>query len=162
MASKSIPRGLKVITVFLEQQGIDFEVVEHDRTVTARAEARAAGMSPDHVAKTIALRDEAAFFLAMIPASRRLDLDKTRRALAASAALRFATVDEMGSEFDVFEVGALAPLPEIVRTTEVVDERLLEPERILFSGGDHTHGVLIDPRDLIEIVQPKVADICAR
>jgi prolyl-tRNA editing enzyme YbaK/EbsC (Cys-tRNA(Pro) deacylase) len=114
------------------------------------------------MAKTIALRDEAAYFLAMIPASQRLDLDKTRSALGASAELRFSTEDEMRSEFDVFEVGALAPLPEIVRTTEVVDERLLEPERILFSGGDHTHGVLMDPHDLIQIVQPKVADICAR
>jgi Ala-tRNA(Pro) deacylase len=161
MTSEGLPRGLKVITAFLEEQGIEFEVVEHDRTTTARAEARAAGVSPDHVAKTIALRDEAVFLLAVIPASRRLDLDKTRHALGASAALRFATEDEMRSEFDVFEAGALAPLPDIVRTTEVVDERLLEPERILFSGGDHTHGVLMDPHDLIEIVQPKVADVCA-
>lgn len=161
MAGEGIPRGLKVITAFLEGKGVDFEVVEHGTITTARAQARAAGISADHVAKTIALRDEALFLLAVIPASRRLDLDKTRRALAASAALRFATEDEMRSEFDVFDVGALAPLPEIVRTTEVVDERLLEPERILFSGGDHTHGVLMDPHDLIEIVQPKVADICA-
>ena len=162
MASNSVPRGLKVITLFLEQQGIEFEVVEHARTTTARAEARAAGISPDHMAKAIALRDEAAYFLAVIPASERLDLDKTRSVLGASPALRFATEDEMRSEFDVFEVGALAPVPEVVRTTEVVDERLLKPERVLLSGGDHTHGVLIDPHDLIQVVQPKVADICAR
>ena len=162
MASKSIPRGLKVITLFLEQQGIEFEVVEHARTTTARAEARATGISPDRVAKAIALRDEAAYFLAVIPASQRLDLEKARSALGASPALRFATEDEMRSEFDLFEVGALAPVPEVVRTTEVVDERLLQPDRILLSGGDHTHGVLIGPHDLIQVVQPKVADICAR
>src|SRR5438128_8869183 len=145
MASEGVPGGLKVITVFLEQQGVAFEVVEHDKTTTARAQARTTGISADYVVKTIALRDEAAFLLAAIPASQRLDLDKARRALAASPALRFATEDEMRSEFDLFDVGALAPLPAIVRTTEVVDERLLEPERILFSGGDHTHGILMNP-----------------
>jgi prolyl-tRNA editing enzyme YbaK/EbsC (Cys-tRNA(Pro) deacylase) len=43
---------------------------------------------------------------------------------------------------------------------EILDGRLLEHDTILFSGGDHRHGVLIDPHDLIEIAQPKVADIC--
>lgn len=161
MASEDVPRGLELITTFLDELDIEYEVVEHSRTTSAAAEARAAGFSPDQVAKTIALRDGAAFRLAVIPASQRLDLDKARRALEAGESLRFATEDEMRSELDVFEVGALAPLAELVRATEVVDERLLEPERILFSGGDHTHGVLIDPHVLIQIVQPKVADVCA-
>jgi Ala-tRNA(Pro) deacylase len=154
-------RGLELITAFLDERGIDYEVIEHRRTVTAVAEARATGVDPDHVAKTIALRDGDALRLAVIPASRRLDLDKARIALRAGASLRFATEDEMRSEVDVFDVGALAPLADLVRATEVVDGRLLEAERILFSGGDHTHGVLIDPHDLIEITQPKVADVCA-
>ncbi len=161
MSSEGLPRGLELITTFLDEQGVEYEVVEHRRTVMAAAEARAAHISPDEVAKTIALRDEAAFRLAVLPASRRLDLDKARTALGAGESLRFATEDEMRSELNVFDVGALAPLADFVRATEVVDKRLLEPERILFSGGDHTHGVLIDPHDLIQIVQPKVADICA-
>jgi Ala-tRNA(Pro) deacylase len=161
MASQGLPRGLELITAFLDDQGIQYEVVEHRRTATASAEARAAGVPPDEVAKTIALRDGPKYRLAVIPASRRLDLAKARQALGAGESLRFATEDEMRSELDVFEVGALAPLADLVRATEVVDERLLEPERILFSGGDHAHGVLIDPHDLIQIVQPKVADVCS-
>jgi prolyl-tRNA editing enzyme YbaK/EbsC (Cys-tRNA(Pro) deacylase) len=79
----------------------------------------------------------------------------------AGESLRLATEEEMRSQSDVFEVGAFAPLADLVRANEVIDKRLLEPERILFSGGDHDHGVLIDPNDLIQIVQPKVADVCA-
>jgi len=43
---------------------------------------------------------------------------------------------------------------------EIFDGRLLEHDAILFSGGDHRHGVLIDPHDLIEVAQPRIADIC--
>src|SRR5947199_9780579 len=157
----AVSRGLELITAFLDEQGIDYEVVEHRRTATAAAQARAAGVPASDVAKTIALRDEKGLCLAVIPASCRLDLEKARRALRAGESLRLATEDEIRLEVDVFDVGALAPLADLVRATEVVDERLLAPERILISGGDHSHGVLIDPHDLIEIVQPNVADLCA-
>jgi Ala-tRNA(Pro) deacylase len=160
MAAKGNRRGLDLITRFLDEQDIGYEVVEHRRTATAAAAARAAGISPDATAKTIALRDGENLLLAVIPASQRLDLDKVRRVLGASDALRFASEEEMRSELDLFDVGAIAPLADLARATEVVDERLLEPETIMFSGGDHTHGVLVDPNDLLQVTQPKVDDVC--
>jgi prolyl-tRNA editing enzyme YbaK/EbsC (Cys-tRNA(Pro) deacylase) len=42
----------------------------------------------------------------------------------------------------------------------VLDGRLLEHERILCNAGDHRHGLLLDPHELVEVVQPRVADIC--
>lgn len=160
MTTRRVLRGLELITKFLDEQGIEYEIVTHDETVTAADLARAAGVDPDAVAKTIALRDEGRWRLAVIPASRRLHLGRARAALGAGRSLRFASEDEMQAELDVFDVGAIAPLVDLVDATEVIDERLLDSERILFSGGDHTHGVLIDPDDLIQITQPKVADIC--
>ena len=49
-------RGLAA-TAFLERRGIRYEVVEHEPTQSAAAEALAAGMPPAHVAKTVVLRD---------------------------------------------------------------------------------------------------------
>lgn len=161
MTTRRILRGLELITTFLDEEGIEYEVVAHDETLTAVALARAAGVDPGAVAKTIALRDEVRWRLAVIPASRRLDIDKAREALGATPSLRFASEHEMEAELDLFDVGAIAPLGDLVNATEVIDERLFECDRILFSGGDHTHGVLIDPHDLNQIVQPKVADVCA-
>jgi hypothetical protein len=95
-----------LITAFLEEQGIEYEVVEHRRTTTATAESRATGVPADQVAKTIALRDESTFRLAVIPASQRLDLHKARHALGAGESLRLATEDEMKSELDVVDVAS--------------------------------------------------------
>ncbi len=156
MAAES---GVDVVADYLEEQGVGYEVVEHRTTYTASAEARAAGVPTQDVAKTVVLRDEEGYRLAVLPASERLDLEKARELFGAGKALRLATEQEMGRDFAGFEVGALPPLGPMLPAPEVLDRRLLDHERILVSGGDHRHGVLIDPNDLVEVTQAKVADI---
>jgi Ala-tRNA(Pro) deacylase len=129
------------VTAFLERQGVPYEVVEHERTQTAAAEARAAGMPAANVAKTVVLRDDEGLRLAVIPASERLDMHKA----LVSKGLRLVTEQKMADEFDQFEVGAVPPFGSMFDALELVDERLLEHDRILCSGGDHEHAVLVDP-----------------
>jgi prolyl-tRNA editing enzyme YbaK/EbsC (Cys-tRNA(Pro) deacylase) len=155
--------GISTVTRYLDEHRIAYDVVEHEPADTAADEARAAGVAPDHAAQTMALRDGERLFLAVIPASCKLDLDKTRAMLGAGQGLRPASDDELASAAGAegFDGGALPPLGPLLPAPEVLDQRLLEHDQILFSGGDRTHGVLIDPNDLVEVVQPQVGDICA-
>jgi Ala-tRNA(Pro) deacylase len=155
----SVQTGVAAVTEFLGREGISYEVVEHERTQTAVAEARAARVPAAEVAKTIVLRDEVGLRLAVIPASERLDMHKLRQALA-SRGLRLVTEQEMAKEFDEFEVGAVPPFGSMFDALELVDERLLEQDRILCGGGDHEHAVLVDPRDVVRAGEARVADIC--
>ena len=155
----SVQEGHAVVTEFLERHGVPYEVVEHERTQTAAAEARAAGMPPADVAKTVLLRDQEGVRLAVIPASHRLDLHKVKRELG-SKGLRLVTEQEMADEFGDFEVGAVPPFGPLFHALELVDERLLDHDRILCGGGDHEHGVLVDPHDVVRAGQARVADIC--
>jgi Ala-tRNA(Pro) deacylase len=155
----SVQEGHAVVTEFLERHGVPYEVVEHERTDTAAAEARAAGMPPADVAKTVVLRDQEGVRLAVIPASHRLDLHKVKRELG-SKGLRLVTEQEMAEEFADFEVGAVPPFGPMFHALELVDERLLDHDRILCGGGDHEHGVLVDPHDVVRAGQARVADIC--
>jgi prolyl-tRNA editing enzyme YbaK/EbsC (Cys-tRNA(Pro) deacylase) len=68
----------------------------------------------------------------------------------------------MQDAFPAFEVGALPPFGPLIPAPEVVDVRLLYHERILCGAGDHTHAVSIDPRELLRVAEPQVADICER
>jgi Ala-tRNA(Pro) deacylase len=152
--------GQAAVSEFLEREGIPFEVVEHERTESAAAEARAAGVPPSDVAKTVVVRDEGGVRLAVIPASERLDMHKLKEELG-SRGLRLLTEPEMAEEFDDFEVGAVPPFGPMFQALELVDQRLLDHDRILCSGGDHEHGVLLDPHDLVRAAQARVVDICA-
>ena len=155
----SVQEGHAAVTEFLDRAGVPYEVVEHERTQTAAAEARAAGMPAADVAKAVVLRDEAGVRLAVIPADHRLDLRKVKRELG-SKGLRLVTEHEMEREFSDFEVGAVPPFGPMFHALELVDERLLDHDRILCGGGDHEHGVVVDPHDVVRASQARVADIC--
>lgn len=152
--------GIDMVATYLEQQGVAHEVVEHPTRYSAAADARAAGLEPDDAAKTILLRDDDGYRLAVIPASQRLDLHKLRELLGAGSSLRLAAENEIAADFDAFEVGAVPPFGPLLPAPEVVDRRLLEHDRVLCSGGDHRHGVMIDPNEIVRIAQPQVADVC--
>ena len=155
-----IAHGVELVTHWLEDQGVEYELVTHGETFTATDEARAAGMPAGHVAKTLALIDQGTYRLVVIPASRRLDLWRVRDLSGASLHLRLATEHELGRDFPDFEVGALPPFGPLLPAPEIVDIRLLYHERILCGAGDHRHAVALDPRELLRVAEPQVADIC--
>ena len=152
--------GIEAVTRFLDGVGVHCEVVEHRQTFTAAAEARASGVTPDHAAKTVVLRDDGGYRIAVLPASERLDMQKLRELLEGAGRLRLATEDEMAADFGAFDVGALPPFGTMLPAPEIIDRRLLAHDRILCSGGDHRHSILVDPREIVRVAEPQVADIC--
>jgi Ala-tRNA(Pro) deacylase len=154
------PSHVEAITAYLEGVGVDHELIEHQPTMTAAAEAGATHRSPDQVAKTIVLHDGRAYAIAAIPASRRLDLSKLRHLLGATRGLQLATEPQIARDFPALEVGAVPPFGPMVPAAEVIDRSLLDHERILCPAGDHRHSVLVDPHEVIRITSARVADIC--
>ncbi|HEY7633542.1 MAG TPA: YbaK/EbsC family protein [Thermoleophilaceae bacterium] len=153
--------GTAAVTDYLDGQGVRYELLEHESTMTAAAEAAATHRPPHRVAKTVVLQDRAGYVLAIVPASERLDLHKLREFLGATASLRLATEDEMARDFPAIEVGATPPAGPMLPRAEVVDRRLLDEDRIVCPAGDHRHSLLLDPRDVVKLAGAEVADVCA-
>jgi prolyl-tRNA editing enzyme YbaK/EbsC (Cys-tRNA(Pro) deacylase) len=154
--------AIDLTTRHLDGLGIDYEVVEHPQAYSAASEATAAGVRPENAAKSVLLYDGEGYRLAVIQASDRLDLGKVRDLLEVGRAkLRLASEEEMATEFQGFELGAIPPLGEILPAPEIVDRRLLEHHRVLCNGGDHRHSVLLDPNDIVKASDAQVADVCA-
>ena len=158
----STEHGVASVSRFLREAGVAHDVVEHQPTYSAIQEARAAHEEPRHTAKTLLLRDRDNWRLAVLPANRRLDIDKARRLLGGTQHLRLATEQEMGAAFPGFDVGAFPPVGAPLPLPEVVDIRLLYREHVLCAGGDHRHALRLDPRDLLRIAEPRVGDLCER
>lgn len=152
--------ALETLTAFLDERGVRYELVSHEPTFTASDDAAAAGIEPAAMIKTVALCDRESYLLAAIPASRTLDLERARAALRATSHLRLASEDEIAAQFPQFEVGAIPPVGSPV--PEAVDVRLLYRDRVGCPAGDHEHTILLDPRDIVRLAEPRVADICAR
>jgi Ala-tRNA(Pro) deacylase len=154
------PYGIEAVRRFLERRGVPYEVLEHDPTYSAAAEARAAGADLGATAKTVVLHDRGGYRLAVIPASERLDVHRARELLGGSHHLRLATEEELRQDFPAFEPGAWPPFG-MARLPELVDVWLLRHERIVCAGGEHRCSVVIATLDLLRVSEPRVAAICA-
>ena len=159
-SSQLVTTGIAAITDYLAAHHVRHEIIEHEGTWSARAEAHAVRRSPRQVAKTVVLHDGKAYLLAVIPASERLDLAKVRYVLGASRHLRLATEAEMASDFPTIEVGATPPIGPMLPVLELVDRRLLDSESVVCAGGDHRHSLVLDPRDIVRLGDATVADVC--
>ncbi|HEY7622663.1 MAG TPA: YbaK/EbsC family protein, partial [Solirubrobacteraceae bacterium] len=124
------------------------------------SEARVARIPAEQTAKTVVLRDGDEVLVAALPACERLDLHKLRTALGRQRSLRLADEAEIAERFPRFEVGAVPPLGPAPVDARVVDRRLLTYNRVLCSGGDHRHSVLLDAMELVRAGDAVVADIC--
>jgi prolyl-tRNA editing enzyme YbaK/EbsC (Cys-tRNA(Pro) deacylase) len=129
--------GAVVVQEVLELAGVPYELVEQEAT-----------------ARTIVLIDGGVVRLVVIPASDRLDLERARRALRARPGLRHATPTEVAEDFPDFEPGALPPLGHEA-VPDVVDLGLLYLDGVVLCGG-----VRLDPRELLRLCEPRVADVC--
>jgi Ala-tRNA(Pro) deacylase len=124
----------------LEQRGSAFELLPHRQAYTSTDEARALGIDAGEVLKTLAVRTGPGYALAVIPASRRLDLHLAREALGDHQA-RLASEEELGRDFPGYQLGALPPLGALLGSQVFIDPAVLEHDIVVFAAGAQTESV---------------------
>lgn len=147
------------LEAYLRDHGVSFRVIEHLRSESAAAEARAAALPEEQTAKTVVLHTPGGYRFAVIAACDRLDLHKAAAALAVSRhEIRFATEADMAGDFPAYQVGAIPPLGPHT-PVEVIDPRLLDYEHVLCPAGDHEHSLLLDPADIVRVTGARTVDL---
>jgi prolyl-tRNA editing enzyme YbaK/EbsC (Cys-tRNA(Pro) deacylase) len=98
------------VTTFLDEAGLDFDVLDHAHTERAADEAAALGVSLTEVAKTLVLTTPEGNVRAVLPASERIDLRKIGDLVGASGKkVHLATEDHLARDYAEFELGAVPP-----------------------------------------------------
>jgi Ala-tRNA(Pro) deacylase len=120
---------------FLESHQLAYEVVHHQRAESSQRSASAAGVPGDKLAKSVLLKDEEGYLLAVLPASRRIHLGDLHRYLHRPVGL--ATEREVAAVFEDCEVGAIPSTGLLYGIDTVVDDALLEQPDVYFEAGDH-------------------------
>jgi Ala-tRNA(Pro) deacylase len=149
--------AVKELVELLGQVDIEFELLPHRRTQTATSEARALGVLPQETAKTVIVRADGGCVRAVIPASRRVSLEKLGELLGAEPTL--LTEAELDGSYPQFELGAVPPLGGPEGDRVVVDIGLEAREYIVFEAGTHDTSLRLRSRDLLTVARASVADI---
>jgi Ala-tRNA(Pro) deacylase len=138
---------MTIVTEHLESLGLRFEVLPHARAFTAVGEAITLGVPTEEVIKGVVLDIGTGHALAILPASRRLDLDLVRQALGEPH-VGLATEDEIERDYPEFELGAIPPLPSLLHVPVVIDPTVFEHARVTFAAGTTKESVRVDPEHL--------------
>lgn len=142
----------------LDRASVAFELIGHTRTTSAAAEARALGLDPHEVAKTVVLVTPDGFVRAVLPASDRLDLRKVRTVLDTRD-VQLATEEALAGAYPDFELGAVPPLGGAGGDRVFVDRQLCENEWVVLEAGTHEQSLRLRTADLVELSGAQLADL---
>lgn len=146
---------------YLEQQHIPFVTIPHTRAYTAQEIAASVHVPGQEVAKTVMVLADGKLTMAVVPATRRIDLVLLKKSIGAKK-IRLATETEFEGVFPECEVGAMPPFGNLYQIPVVVDDSLKKDVEIVFNAGSHTETVKIRFDEFVNLVKPLFASFTER
>jgi Ala-tRNA(Pro) deacylase len=144
------------IRSYLDSHGVAFHVATHSPKPTAQETAAIAHISGRRFAKTVVLRCDGQYVLAVVPATETIDLGRYRQALGR--ALDVAGETELERLFPQCETGAMPPLGGLFGLPVVADACLARQESIAVNGGTHTDVIELRWADYEKAEHPQLIE----
>lgn len=146
---------------YLEQENVEYSVINHPVTYTAQQTAQAAHISGNEMAKTIIVKINGKQAMVVLPAPDHLDLELLKGAAGVKQA-SFASEAEFSPHFSECETGAMPPFGNLYHMDVYIEESLTEDETIAFNACSHNELIEISYKDYARIVKPKVVRVSTK
>lgn len=143
----------------LDSAHAQYDLVPHPHSATSLEAARVANVSAERLAKPVILDDrEGHFLMAVVPASRHLDVGKVRKDAKDWQLTNEATLAGL---FKDCELGALPALGQSYGMKMLVDPQLTRQRDIYLEAGDHENLVHMRMDQYLKLVpDAEVCELC--
>ncbi len=138
------------IVQYLNDRRVAYDVVRHTGTKTAEASAHESHVPERRLAKGVVLRDHHGFWIAVLPASSRIQLPKIADLL--HEAVDLANEEQVEPLFTDCLPGAVPALGPAYGLKTIVDDSLDGESEIYFEGGDHESLVHVSGEDFRKLM----------
>jgi Ala-tRNA(Pro) deacylase len=152
---KEIAMPVNKLKNHLDSHDIKYVSISHSPAYSAQTVAESAHIPGKELAKTVIVKIDDKFAMAVLPASYRVHLGHFKVALSASH-VELATETEVEKLFPDCETGAMPPFGNLYDMDVYVAEQLTEDEEIAFSAGSHTELIKMSYKDFESLVTPKI------
>ena len=139
----------------LEKRGVAYEELHHRVAFTAQQVAQSEHVSGHCLAKVVIAMADGRPVELILPASRRIALDRVRRLLGADV-VRLASEAEMDQIFTDCETGAIPPLRHWQDVTVMMDASMAGAQDLVFQAGTHEDAIRLKFQDWLTLVSPRV------
>lgn len=142
---------------FLDQNTVKYVVITHSRAYTSQGVAESAHISGNEMAKTVMLKKDGELCMAVLPASKHVNLTEFGRA-ANSKDISLASEFEFRDRFPDCELGAMPPFGNLYGLPVYVDKSLTQDKEIAFNAGSHLELIQMSYSDFERLVKPQVLE----
>ncbi|MCM8784207.1 MAG: YbaK/EbsC family protein [Candidatus Omnitrophica bacterium] len=149
-----IPR--KIIN-YLKKNKVNYKTLKHEIAYTAQEIAALQHVSGNRVAKTVLIKTDKNFLLAVLPATYLIDFNKIKK-IAKVKKTMLAKEEDMNKLFPDIEPGAMPPLGPLLNLPVYVDKSLTENTEIVFNAGTHSDMIKMKYKDFEKINKPVVGN----
>jgi Ala-tRNA(Pro) deacylase len=139
----------------LDRRGIAYQELHHADAYTASEVAQKEHVSGHQLAKVVGVMADGRPVELVLPATRRVNLDRVRDLLGA-AEVRLASEKELARHFTECEVGAIPALRHWDGVDVVMDEHLRCDGDVYILGGTHRDAIRMTFADWFAMVNPRV------
>ena len=140
---------------YLDKEKVPYQHDVHRTAYTAQEVASEEHISGKLVAKTVIIKVDDQFAMAVLPATEHVDLFALKVALGARE-VRLATEFEFTGLFPDCDVGAMPPFGNLYGLAVYVDQVLATDPEIAFNAGTHQDTVRMSYWEYERLVQPRV------
>lgn len=138
----------KKILKYLDSAKAGYKIIGHKTVYTAYDAAQTLRVKLGDIAKTLVVKADRAYVLAVLPASRRLDLGKLKKIIKAKK-IDIAKENVMKKVFNI-KPGAVTPFGELYKTPVFIDKSLLKAKKIIAGAGTFEDSVAMAAKNFIK------------
>ena len=143
---------------FLDEQHIKYVSISHSLAYTAQGIAALTHIPGKELAKTVIVKLDGALAMAVVPASRRVDL-ALLKTVAGANTVELASEDEFKEKFPDCETGAMPPFGNLYGMKVFADEVLTHDKEIAFNSGSHWELIRMAWEDFEKLVKPRIIQL---
>ncbi len=152
---------LKRLEDFLKRNNAHYHSMMHPEAYTAQEIAAAMHIKGRELAKSVIVKADGRFVMAVVPATWRVNFERLKEVLH-NEDLKLASEREFGVLFPDCEPGAEPPFGNLYNIETVVDRSLSEDEHIFFNAGNHYEAVEMKYSEYEKLARPKIAEFAER
>ncbi len=141
------------IAEYLNEQRVSYEYLPHAPAFTAHQLAKYLHVSGDQVAKCVLLRGPANYYVAVLPATYQVDMQRLGAAL--NGAVRMADDREMAEVFRDCEWGVVPPFGALYGLATLLEETIAPEAALVMEMNTHVEAIRLRCRDYERLEQPR-------
>lgn len=133
---------------YLDSAKTAYKPVVHKTVFTAYDAAQTLGAKLNEIAKTLVVKADKTYVLAVLPASHRLDLVKLKKIVKAKK-IEISRENIMQKIFKI-KPGAITPFGSLYKTPVFVDKVLLRAKKIIAGAGSYQDSVSMTAKNFLK------------